>query len=209
MLSQRADLRLAFAYPARNGLIRHAHTFERFHSLRRKVGFALLFYRLFQLHDVMDFIQKPQVNFGNVVDGLIADAAAQRLCHAENALIILHVQRTKHLFIAKLRASPPFHRMYIQFQRAHRLLQRRFKIAADAHHFAGGLHLCAQQLIRFGKFIKRPAREFYHHIIQRGLKAGKGFACHGVWNFIQPVADGNFGRNLGNRIAGCFAGQRR
>ena len=95
------------------------------------------------------------------------------------------------------------------FQRAHRFHQRRFKARRDPHHFAGRFHLCAELAGSIGEFVKRPFWNFDHAIIKCRLKAGKGFLCNRIFNFVQRIAERNFGRNLCNRISGCLGGQRR
>ena len=82
-----------------------------------------------------------------------------------------------------------------------------FKIVADAHHLAGGLHLGGQVPLGADKFIKGKAGHLYHAVVQHGLKAGVGFSRNGVFNFIQGIAQGDLGRHLGDGITGSLGRQ--
>ena len=94
-------------------------------------------------------------------------------------------------------------------QRTDGLHKRALEVVTDAHNLAGGLHLSGQCSFCGDKFIKRQPWQLYHHIVQRGLKAGKGLARNGVFNFVKGIAKGNLGRHLGNGVAGGLACQRR
>ena len=97
--------------------------------------------------------------------------------------------------------------MRLDFQRADRFQQRCFKRPVDCHDLAGRFHLGAQFPIGADKLVERPAGKFQHDIVDCRFKAGLGFAGHGVLNLVQPIADGDLGRDLGDRIAGRFGRQ--
>ena len=59
------------------------------------------------------------------------------------------------------------------------------------------------------EFFKIPARHLHNHIIECGLKKGRGGFGNLVFEFVEGVSDGQFCRYLGNRIAGGFGGQCR
>ena len=54
------------------------------------------------------------------------------------------------------------------------------------------------------KLVKRPFWEFDGNIVQSRFKGSVGFASDNIWNFIQSVAQCNFGCNFGDWIAGGF-----
>ena len=137
------------------------------------------------------------------------NAAAQGFGNHEDALIIDAVE-----VLLDSRIIPGGHfrhgqAVYADFQRAHSLEDSAFKVAVNAHDLARGLHLRAQRLICIDELVKGPAREFHDAVVERRLKAGLGLLRYGVGDFIKRIADGNLGRNLGNRIARCLGGQCR
>ena len=93
-------------------------------------------------------------------------------------------------------------------QRANALHQRFFEGAPDSHGLAHRFHLRPKALIGAGKFLKLPFGNLHHHVINRGLEAGRRLAGNVVGNFIEPVAHSEFGSNFGNRESGGFRGQR-
>ena len=75
---------------------------------------------------------------------------------------------------------------------------------SDAHHFTGGLHLCREGIIGVGELVKGEAGHFGDHIVQGGLKAGRGVGQH---DFIQGHPDSDLGGNPGDGIAAGFGSQ--
>ncbi len=64
-------------------------------------------------------------------------------------------------------------------------------------------------MVGAGEFVEIPARHFHDHIIERGFKKGRSVFCDLVVEFVQTVADGEFGGYFGNRVARRLAGQSR
>ena len=81
-----------------------------------------------------------------------------------------------------------------------------FKGPADAHHFAGGLHLCRKRIVGIRKFIKRKTRELGHHVIQCRLEGSRGI---GDLDLIQCHAHSDLCGNAGDRVAAGFRCQCR
>ena len=90
-----------------------------------------------------------------------------------------------------------------------RLQQRFLEGAADGHDFADRLHLRAERLVGAGKLFELPLGNLDHHVIERRLEAGRRFARDVVGDFVERVADGKLGGDLGDREAGGLRGQRR
>ena len=174
------------------------------HQLRRH---RFIDHPQFHRHDALNLVDKERINrrdprnFGRV------DAATQRFGHHEQTLVISPRQAFQHQFIGQRGNSRQLQPVRLDFQRADRFQQRCFKRPVDCHDFAGRFHLGAQFPIGADKLVKRPAGEFQHDIVDCRFKAGLGFAGHGVLNLVQPIADGNFGSDLGDRIAGRFGRQ--
>ena len=58
------------------------------------------------------------------------------------------------------------------------------------------------------EFVEVPARHFDDHVVQRRLEEGRSGFGDLVFQFVQRITDGQFGGDLGDRVAGGFAGQR-
>ncbi len=94
------------------------------------------------------------------------------------------------------------------FQPAQRLLKRFLERAADGHRLADALHLRGEHGVGFGEFLEGKPRDLGHHIVDRRLEAGHRLAGDVVGQFVQPIADGQLGRDLGDGKARGLAGQR-
>ncbi len=86
--------------------------------------------------------------------------------------------------------------------------QRFFESAADGHDFADGLHLRAEAFVGAGEFFELPLGDFYDHVIERRLEAGWSFAGDVVGDFIERVADREFGGDFRDGKSGGFRRQR-
>ena len=156
-------------------------------------------------NQVFKLVQKPCVDLGDRVDLRDGDACLERGKHGKETLIVAIVE----LFCERI-AGKPGHLGRIEagvadLRAAHRLHERLFKRCADGHHFARGLHLRAQRALGIHEFIKRPLGQLYHHIVERGLKAGAGFAAgNGVWDLGQGIADGDLCRDFGDGVTRCL-----
>ena len=75
---------------------------------------------------------------------------------------------------------------------------------AHAHHLAGGLHLGGQEIGGGGELVKGEPGHFGDHIVQCGLKAGRGV---GQADLIQIHTHGDFGRDPGDGVARGLGGQ--
>ena len=91
---------------------------------------------------------------------------------------------------------------------AHGLEQRAFKVRADGHDLARGLHLCAEAAGRADELVERPLGEFHDDVVERRLKAGAGLAGDVILNFIERIAEGDLRRDLCDRVAGRLRRER-
>ena len=99
--------------------------------------------------------------------------------------------------------------LYANFQRACRFQDSALKIAVDGHDFARRLHLRAEGVIGENEFVERPAREFHDAVVNRRLETRLRLLRHSVRDFIERIADGNFGGNLRNGVSRRLRRQRR
>ncbi len=97
--------------------------------------------------------------------------------------------------------------MRLDFQGADGFQQRGLEGPVDRHDLAGRLHLRPQFPVGADEFVERPTREFQDHVVDGRFEAGFGLAGHGVLDLVEPIADGDLGRDLGDRIAGRLRGQ--
>ena len=93
------------------------------------------------------------------------------------------------------------------FEAAHAFPQSFFEGAADGHHFTDGLHLRTEHGIRAGEFLKRPLGDLGDDVVDGRLETGGRLARNVVANFVEPVADGELGGDLGDGEAGSFGRQ--
>ena len=100
----------------------------------------------------------------------------------------------------------------LDFHGADDLLEGFLEGAADGHGFADALHLGRERFVGFGELLKRPAGHLDDDVVDGGLEARAGGAGDVVLEFVQGVADGEFGGDLGDweprRLAGERAGAR-
>ena len=134
-------------------------------------------------------------------------APLQGFKHIKAPFIVGRVQVSHDFFGGHLFQLGQVQGVHLQLRPTHRLHNGLLKAGADAHHLAGGLHLGAQLPGGVDEFIKGPLGPLYHHIVQRRFKAGIGLAGNGVDDFIQRIANGDFGRHLGDGITGGLTGQ--
>ena len=84
-------------------------------------------------------------------------------------------------------------------------LQRLLESPANGHHFTDRLHLRGEPTVGLRKLFKGKTRDLGHHIVNRGLKGGRGGATGDfVRELIQGVADSQLRCDLGDREAGGF-----
>ena len=95
-------------------------------------------------------------------------------------------------------------------QRAQRLLQRFGEGAADGHRFADRFHRRRQHRLGAGKLLEREARDLGDDIVDRRLERRRRRAAGDVvGDLIERIADGELGRDLGDRKPGRLRRQRR
>jgi len=81
-------------------------------------------------------------------------------------------------------------------------LQRLLEGAADGHRFADRLHGRSQRGIGIRELLEREARDLRDDVVDRRLEGGGREARDVVAQFVERVADGELGRDLGDREAG-------
>ena len=87
-------------------------------------------------------------------------------------------------------------------------MKRFFERAPNRHRLADAFHLSIKGRVGLRKFFESEPRDFGHDVINRRLEAGRGFAGDIVLDFIQQIANRQFGRDFGNRKTRGFRSQR-
>ena len=162
---------------------------------------------IFQICQMLHLVQEPPVDLGDLVNGLVVDAALEGLVHAEHALGVLNMHVGHDLVIGQLLKGLVGQSVHAQLDGGNCLHHGSLEAVANAHHLAGGHHLGAQRLVGVDELIKGPLRVLDHDVVQRRLKAGAGLAGDVVGDLVQRVADGDLGGHLGNGIAGGLGSQ--
>ena len=142
-----------------------------------------------------------------LVDLVDAHAVAQRLRDGEDAaaasalreLVVDVVERER------VRVEAP----HADVEHAQRLLDDLGEGAPDGHHLADALHLAADAHRRAAELAEVPARDLADDVVERGLEEGRRAARDGVGDLGQRVAERDLGRDVGQRIAGGLARERR
>jgi hypothetical protein len=78
-------------------------------------------------------------------------------------------------------------------QRAQAFLQAFLERAADGHRFADAFHLRGERRVGLREFLEGEARNLGDDVINARLEARGGFARDVVFEFVEQVADGEFG----------------
>ncbi len=136
-------------------------------------------------------------------------AAAQRLGEREEALVRRRGVGNFELVVAPVRERGSGQRLAPEVEAAHRFHQGGAEGAADAHRFAGRFHLGAEPRIGARKLIERPARDLHDDVVERGLVGRFGDTGDGILDFVERHPERDFRRDLRDRIAGRFRGERR
>ena len=162
---------------------------------------------------LLDIGQEPGVDPGQRVDLLDVQPSEQGVADGPNPLGVGDGQLGLDLVHrSAARGAPEVFLVAAQaetadFQPAQRLLKRLLEGPADRHDLADRLHLGGQDRVGLGEFLKRPAGNLGHHVVDRRLEAGGCLAGDVVSNLVEPVADGELGGDLGDREPGRLAGQ--
>ncbi|MNB99624.1 hypothetical protein D3C75_469130 [compost metagenome] len=164
---------------------------------------------ILELHQSFNLGQEPPVYIRNILDLLQLIAAAVSFGDQEQALIVRLSQTvTQHTVFQQLGARQT-EAVNSDLQRTDCLVDRLFKGTANRHYFAGRFHLCTQLTVRRGELVERPARDFADDIIQRRLEAGIRLSGNRINDFVERVAEGDFGCHLSDWIASCLGSKRR
>src|SRR5258706_11625608 len=173
-----------------------------------------------KIHDLFDLHQKPAVNFREVEYLLDGKAGAQGVADKEDAFGVGHAQlaaddvaREDVAVAIDFRADAPGFAVAAQtaaadLQRAQAFLQALLERATDGHRFADAFHLRGERGVGLRKFLEGEARNLGDDVINARLEARGGFARDIVLEFVEQVADGEFGGDLRDGKSGGLGRER-
>ena len=198
------DLPLRHSGQAADHVVRELQTLRLAQKLRRERALLQL---LFHLHQNGDFIDEPLVHHRDFIDRLIIQSLAQGFRNDPDPLVVHFFQAFLQILRGKGGEIIASQAVHMLLQGADGLHQRPFKIGADAHHLAGGLHLGGEGSLCGDEFIEGQTGHFHHAVVQRGFKACVGLARNRVFDLVQGIAQGDLCRHLGDGIAGGLTRQ--
>ena len=165
------------------------------------------------LDDAADFAEKPRINLAGGVDGLVGQAEPHGLRDLQQAVRRRRPQcRANRVAVVALPQTLDGHLVepgQAGLQRAQRLLQALLEGAADRHRLADRFHRGGEDRLGAGKLLESEARDLGDDVVDGRLEARGGRAAGDVvGDLVQGVADGELGRDLGDREAGRLRRQR-
>ena len=140
-------------------------------------------------------------------DLVLAGAGPQRLVDGGQPAVVRGPAVTEQA-PARPRAGPSKPNGPWTLHRPQGLLQGLGEAPADGHRLADALHVRGERGVGAGELLEREPRHLDHHVVQRGLEAGRGLAGDVVRDLVQGVPEGQPGRDLGDREPGGLGGER-
>ena len=167
----------------------------------------LFFQSLLHFYQDSDLINKPDINFGNIMDSLIRNISSYRFCDTPDTHIIYDMKLFYQFFFCQLCKVIGHERIHMLLQRTDSLHQRSLKVIADTHDLSCSLHLGSQSPLGADKFVKGQSWDLYYAVIQHRLEAGICFAGNSIFDLIQGISQGNLCSHLSDRIS-CSLGSQ-
>ncbi|MCY1399195.1 hypothetical protein D9M71_142460 [compost metagenome] len=164
------------------------------------------------LDEVLDLYQEPLVDAGQLEDFLDALAGTEGIRHVPDTLGARNGQFALEdaLGFRIVQVQLGIEAGNAHFQSAQGFLHRLLEGAADGHHFAHGFHLGGQAGVGFRELLEGEAWQLGDDVVDRRLEGRRGAAAGDVvLQFVEGVADGQLGGDLGDREAGGLGSQRR
>ncbi len=167
---------------------------------------------LLGVDDLPQIVQEPRVDMGQAVNPVDGVAALQGFVDLGDAFGVRHPQALFEIEIVEVVETflaVAAETVTAGLERAHALLEGLLEGPADGHGLAHRFHRRGQHVLGLGELLEGPARDLDHAVVDGRLEGGVGLAGDVVFDFVEGVADGQLGGDLGDREAGGLGGQRR
>lgn len=153
--------------------------------------------------DVLELVEEPLVDLGEVVDLVdgvvfVEHGLADGEPAAVGGVLELEVEVVKLVALEADEAGVDL---------ADGLLEGLFKGTADSHDLADGLHGAANVALDVLELGKIPSGHLGDDVVEGGLKVGGGCLCDGVGQLGEAVAEANLGGGVGEGVAGGLGGE--
>ena len=159
----------------------------------------------FDFDDFFNLREKPFVDFGQVKHLVHRHALREGVADIPNTLRTGLAQ-----FFFQYFAVLGFfvHALDTDLEATEGFLEGFLEGATHGHHLTHRFHLGGETRIGGGELFKGKTWDFGDHVVNTGLKARGGCtASDFVFEFVQRIANGQFGRHFGNRKTCGFGGQ--
>lgn len=171
-------------------------------------GALVLLQFMFDFDDMLELPQEEHVDLRPFMDGLLGDAAPQRLTDVEEPFITLlldHLIDVVELEVVPVRQAEM---MDAVLERTDRLQKGLFIRTADRHDFACSLHLCPELAFPLFELVEWEAWNLGDDIVERRFECRIARAGDRIDHFIERHTDGDFGCKLCDRIARRLRSER-
>ena len=155
-------------------------------------------------HDILDGFQEVGRDLGDLEDFVHTHIPAQQLGNGEEVVVPEFPDVLQQFFGGLVVKLGQVEVAGADFQGADGLEQALFQVGADAHDFAGGLHLGAQSVGSGGELVEGEPGQLGNHIVQAGLEGSVGV---GNLDVFQCHAHGDLGSDPGDGVAGSLGSQ--
>ncbi len=162
------------------------------------------------LGDDRELVEKPRVDLRRIVDLVDGESASERGGHLEQAVGGGDGGGGEQFVVAEaVPTAAGIEAGVALLEGAACLLHALWEGTADRHHLADRLHRGAELAGGAGELLERPAGDLGDHVVDRRLEAGRRLLGDVVGDLVEGVADGELGRDLGDREPGGLGRQGR
>ena len=165
-----------------------------------------------ELDQLLDLRQKPGIDPGQLVQRIDGIAQPKRFSDEPQPLGTGYAQLIleNRMRIGMTGIEDFVETVGADFQSPQCLLHRFLEGTTDGHHLADRLHLRRQPGVGLREFLEIESRYLGHDVVDTRLERGGGAsASNFVFEFVERVADRQFGGYLGDGKTGGLRRQRR
>ncbi len=157
-------------------------------------------------------LEKPRVDAGRLVQAFDGHPATQGRIEEERALGG-RARDHAHQLVGRMRVVLTLGGIAVEpvaagLERTERLLQALGERTPDRHHLTDRLHHGAEHRRRTRQLLEGPARHLGDDVVDRRLERRRRLPRDVVHDLVEPVADRDTRRDLGDRESGGLARQR-